>query len=233
MAVIGGAGYLYYQHLVSTPSQVTQEFDEHRYPEPRVQIKGFQFEGYYEDKRLIKIKADKFTIEKKKLGFFRFGMLNVAKLKDAVIDIYGESTKDAGTPVSKASRQTAGPSNMESQWPSGITFKDVFQKESLPSFQVKRISSILIEPICLNLHDEKSLITQITANTAIIRLKNRDILFTGDARVVSGSRILQTEKLIFLPEKVILRTEMPFSLNTPEKRIEGDHLKIDIFLQKY
>ena len=222
--------FLYYQHHTSNLQKARQEIPKQRYPKHRLQIQGFNFDGHFESRKTISIKADKFSIEKKKLGFFRVGLINVAKLKNAVIDIYGVSTKNAGAFIPKDPRQKAEQSNTKAQITRGITFKDVFRKESLPSFSIKRISSIVIEPVSLNLNDEKSLVTQISAASATIRLKKRDIFFTGNVRVVSGSKVLTTDELSMLPENAVIRTDRQFVLKTPEKQVEGVGLTTDITL---
>jgi hypothetical protein len=112
-----------------------------------------------------------------------------------------------------------------------LTFKDVFSREILPSFPIKRISSIVMEPVCVKLHDEQFVVTQISASSASIRLKKRDILFKGNVRVVSGSRVLTTDQLRMLPEEGVIKTDRHFILKTPEKQWEGARLTTDVFLR--
>ena len=227
---MGGMVFLFYQHRTSGLQPTPQQIPRYIPPGHRLQIGGFRYDGNREGKKIISIKADKFTIEKKKLGFFRLGLLNVARFRNAVIDIYGErmgSGKDA-LPMSTA--QAPGKPNTPTQ-NSGMSFKELFTREALPSFSVKRVSSIMIEPICLNLYDGKSLISQITASFANIRLRKRDILFEGDVCVKSGSASLKSDHLILMPENGLLRAERHFVLETPEKRLEGERLTTDLFLR--
>jgi hypothetical protein len=230
-AVIAGVVYLYYQYRISAPQKVGQEDSLYGFPKHRLRIGGFQFEGHFEGRRTISIKADNFTIQKMKLGFFRFGLMNVARLKNAVIDIYGRRDGSDKKSAPDSSEQTTGRLQPNAQLGKGIIFEDVFRKESLPSFSTKRIHSIMIEPVCVNLHDEKSLVTQITASSATIRLKARDISFKGGVRVVSGSRSLMTDQVSLVPENGILKTRRHFILESPGKRLEGEQLTTDVFLK--
>ena len=230
VSVIGAMAFLYHKHRTSIVINSIPEFQHQPYPGHRVQIQGFHFEGNYEGKKAITITAERFTIEKRNLGLLRFGMLNVAKLKNAVIDIYGQVIKDSISSDQNGHHQTYGRANLKGQSKRGITFANVFKKETLPSFPEKRISSILIDPICLKIHVDNFLITQITATTASIKLKNRHIVFNGDVRVISGENILQTGQLTLIPEKAILQTDHHFIIKTAEKREEGEHLRTDIFL---
>jgi len=160
---------------------------------------------------MLSIKADNFTIEKKKVGFFRLGFINVAVFENAVIDIYLKR------------KLSDNRSNF---------IRDAFPslKEALPSFSTKRISSITLKPVCLKLLDGNALFTQITSKVAIIRLKKHNILFKGNVQVVSGDKRLYTECLTFLPEESIMKTEQHFILKTSQKNLEGKKLTVDIFL---
>lgn len=226
VAVLGGVAFLYYQHRTSSSQGVRPAVPAYRHSKHSLRMGGFKFVGNYEGKRIISIRADLFTIEKKKLGFFRFGLLNVARFRNAVIDIYGEKIRSATGAAPVSIGQTA--EIFKSQQ---MTFKEVFRKEALPSFPVKRISSILIEPVTVNLHDGNSVVTRISAASATISLKRRSILFKGNVRVASGSRSLRTDRLVLLPENAVIKIDRRFVLKTPEKELDGEHLTTDIFLR--
>jgi hypothetical protein len=179
--------------------------------EYRLQIKGFKFDSFDDGKNILSIKTDKFTVEKKKLGFFRFGLINVAIFKNAKIDVY-----------LKRSVSSNDDSFISEALPS--------LKDALPSFSIKRISSIIIEPICLNFRDGNHLLTQITSNSAIIGLTKQNILFKGGVHVVSGNRSLTTEGLNFFSEKSVMKINRHFILQKPEKKIEGNTITLDMYL---
>jgi lipopolysaccharide transport LptD-like protein len=154
----------------------------------------------------------------------------VAEFKNAFVDIYGRSKL---TNRATGSKSTKG--NTENLQAGGrlyrdVTFKDMFIREALPSLPMKGVSSINIGPICLNLHNEKSLITQITASSASIRLKHRNIIFTGNVRVVSGLKNLETKRLIFFPEQAMLKTDGSYVLKTSIDEFNGSDLSTDILL---
>ena len=207
--------FYYYHHRASNVKNHREDISHYRHPRPRHVIQGFRFDSNHGGKRVISIKADRFSIQKKKLGFFRFGLMNEAILENAFIHLYGRRSL---------------PEDKSDDW-QDLTFKDVFSRETLPSFPIKRISSIVMEPVCLNLYDEQFVVTQISASSASIRLKKRDILFKGDVRVVSGSRVLTTDQLRMLPEEGVIKTDRYFILKTPEKQWEGARLTTDVFLR--
>ena len=81
------------------------------------------------------IKADRFSIQKKKFAYFRFGLINEAILENALVHLYGKRKK----------------SKNKSDNRQDLTFKDLFSKERLPSFSTKCISSIVMKPVQLDI----------------------------------------------------------------------------------
>ena len=216
--------FIYYRHSTSVPEDNQKNISHYKQRHrPRHEIRGFSFNSSQDGKKVISIKADRFSIKKKKLGFFSFGLMNEARFDNAVIHLYGRSGQNEKSEVPPEGRRAGRSQN--------LTFKGIFSKGSLPSFQVKRISSIVMEPVCVELHDEQSSVTRISAASAVIRLKKRCILFKGNVRVVSGPRVLTTSRLNLFPENAIIRTDQHFTLKTPEKELKGDRLTFDIFLR--
>ena len=210
-----GLALLYYEHRASYALKNQNARAAIKHSNYRLRINGFSLHSAYEDNSAISIKADSFAIEKKKLGFFRFGLINVARFKNAVIDIYGLKKEPVGSSDSGKYKSI---------------FKNVFSGDFLPSNVSKRVSSVIIEPICVRFHDEKSVITEISAASASLRLKHRDILFKGSVRVTSGVSVLTTDKLCFNYNNNTMSADHHYVLNEAGKRYEGNKLTTDIFL---
>ena len=211
IVTVAGTIFLFNRHRTLTARDTQQEVSRQKYLKYHLQIKGFKFNSYDDGENVLSIEADKVTVENKKLGFFRLGLIKVAIFENAIIDVYLKR-KVSGNDVNLI--RAALPS----------------LKDALSSFSTKRISSIIIEPACLNLRDENSLLTQITSNSAIIKLTKQNILFKGGVQVVSGDKSLITERLNFFPENSVMKTDRHFILNTSEKKIEGNHITVDMFL---
>jgi hypothetical protein len=212
LSCFAGIAFLYYEHRASYALKEQNARTAIKHSNYRLRINGFSLHSAYEDNSAISIKADSFRIEKKKLGFFRFGLMNVARFKNAVIDIYGLKKESSDSGKYKS------------------IFKNVFSDDFLPSNVSKRVSSVIIEPICVKFHDEKSVITEISAASASFRLKRRDILFKGSVRVTSGVSVLTTNKLYFNYNNNTMSTDHHYVLNEAGKRYEGNKLTTDIFL---
>jgi hypothetical protein len=214
MVCVGGTISLFIRHRASIPSIEPKDILGRQSTSQRLEFRGFRYDGNLGGKRVISIKADRFSIEKKKLGFLRFGLMNVALFENAFIRIYGDKPDESH----ENSKQK-------------LSFKGSFSKETLPSFPVKRISSIVMEPIDVELHDEHSAVTRISAASATLGLRKRIIVFKGDVRVVSEDRVLTADRLNLLLETAVIKTGGNFLLKAPGKQREGHRLTTDIFLR--
>jgi hypothetical protein len=221
LAGLAGAIILYaYQSSIKTVSdpggyppagQPTQNHD----------IRGFRYTGAFDGQKAISIRADRFSIRKKKIGFFRFGLLNEVRFDNARIDIYGRRIKaEKGTGTALNRGRPAG----------GLSYGAVFSKESMVSFPAKRIATIVFRPVQVVLHDETSEAARISAGSGVIRMTKRDVMFKGNVRVSSGRHILWTDRLKLLPEKTMIITDGPYTLQTPGRKINGQRLTADIYL---
>lgn len=206
-----GAIFVYNQKRILAPNDVQQDMTDQENFNYFVKISGFRFDSNENGENVLSIKADKFTFEKKKLGFFRLGLINDAIFENAIIDLY-----------LKKKRSDNDEDPVLESLPS--------LKEALPSFSTKNISSVVITPIFLNFWVDKSLLTQITSKTAIIKLNKQNISFEGDVQVVSGEKSLFTERLDFFSENSVMKTDHHYILKTAEKNINGKTITLDIFL---
>ena len=215
--MVVGLTITYYNHYSSNNENNRKDISRYPFPKSRHIIKGLHFDGWHEGKKVITIEADKFSVEKKKLGFFRFGLMNVARFENAFIHIFGKGLL-AGHGTDKPHQD--------------LTFKDIFSKETLPALPIKKVFSVEIRPVCVELHDEKSVVMKISADFASIRIKKRDIFFKGHVRVESGPNSLTTDTLSFDPDTAVIKTNDHFILKSPEKQEKGNRLKADLFLRQ-
>jgi hypothetical protein len=213
--VLSGTVFMFLRHQTSSSRDTQQEVPHQKHLKYRFQIKGCNFSRFKDAEKVLSIKADTFTIKKKKLGFFRLGLIHTAEFDNATIDLYLKRKVSVDDTVDDTIR-------IREELPS--------LEDTLPSFPAKRISSIILKPVCLNLQDEHSLLTQITSNSAIIKLTKKNIRFTGDVHVVSGDKSLITERLNFLTENFVIKVDRHFILETPRDIIEGNHITLDLSL---
>ena len=102
MACIACPIFIYCRHRASGPEDnhknISHYKQRHR---PRHEIRGFSFNSSQDGKKVISIKADRFSIKKKKLGFLSFGLMNEARFDNAIIHIYGRSGQTEKTELAR------------------------------------------------------------------------------------------------------------------------------------
>ncbi|RLB32851.1 MAG: hypothetical protein DRH12_19025 [Deltaproteobacteria bacterium] len=188
----------------------------------RQNIEGFRFDGYKNGNKVISIEADRFSIQKKKLGFLRLGLLNEARLQNGFIRIFCHSPTEL-FPNQNHPSLINNPS---------VSFQHIVSKESLPPMPVKRLSSIVIAPIHLELYRNQVLVSKISADYAKIRLVKSDIVFKGNVVLTSATRILTTNFLTFNPTSGTIECKGKYLLNRHGHNISGRHLITDVLLLK-
>jgi hypothetical protein len=191
----------------------------------RMAIGGLAFYGTSGGQKSISIKADRFVIEKKKFGFLSFSLINVARLENAVIDVYGLKAGKLNPPSS------ASPFPSGAQTGKTLNFDHVLSRESFSMFPTKNIGAIEAGPIIVNFHNENNVFTSLTASSGTVRLKEQDILFSGNVRVTSGPRELLTDQLMFLPQKGLFDVDKDYTLKTGDGTVQGKRLTTDIHLK--
>jgi len=199
-----------------------------QYPKPRHEIRGLHFSANVHGRTVLCIDADRFTIEKKKIGFFRFGLVNEARFQNAQIKLFANPRSASSTTLHEVSFSKHTQSDiMTSTRP---TFAGAVTQTALPEMPVKRIGNLVCRPVKIDLYEGDMLTSQIKADTAEVGLRERTIIFTGHVRVVSGKNRLATERLIFFPETGLLRTDTTFVLQREGRPTRGSNLLVDILL---
>ncbi len=219
VCLIAGIFLLYRNSSPPVPKGQAVVPDQMRSAE-RMKVRGFRYYGTSEGRKVLAISADKFTVEKKKIAFFRSGISNDVRLRNACIDIYG---------AQEAVKEASGATRVVSQ--RDLAFPNVFSQESWPSLSSKRISSIRAEPVTVKIHDGESVVTEIHADAAVVRPQKRDFLFEGHVQVKSGGRELKTERLAFIPDGSLMKTDEACEMTVDGKAIKKSGLVTDIFLR--
>lgn len=183
-----------------------------------MQVKRLRVSDHVRGKKTSDIRADELTVEKMKLGHFRFSLFNVARLKNMEIDVFGEPANVAGNPDVLEPRE--------------VTFEGILGKASLSSLGIKRISSLKAEPVRVRLYSQDRLLTSISAASAQFDLDTGQISFRGNVHVVSGPREIQSALLMFIPEKKSLEVGGPCRLKDDTgSTMIGKGFSCDLFLK--
>ena len=229
---------IYYYNRLSDADNLKKKVALHnKKAESDFEIRGFRLNSVREGKRIISINADRFLIQKQSIGFFRFALLNEVRLENAAVVLYGvNDIKDDIAPETTSLPQGTAPSPIGVNASKGnaaseaFKFDNVFSEATLKLFPVKRIASIILEPVCIELRSNDAVASRISAESATIRLNERDILFKKNVRVESDGKVLSADSLNFKPDMSSIETDQNYTLDTPQKRWEGKGLITDIYL---
>lgn len=210
--MIGITGFLVVHYHARTRNSASEHksnaVSNIQFPKPVHVVQGLRYDRFEKENKLFRITADRFYVQKKKMGFFRFGLISEALFDNAFIQLYkrDKSTKnnvDAG-------------------------FADVFD-HALSLFPGKRILSVFMKPVEIECYDKQSLLSHIWADSAVISIKNQKMIFKGDVRIAAGKRSLTTDQLTLFPDNRI-STKKHYVLKIGETQKEGDQITMDIFL---
>ncbi|OIP90162.1 MAG: LPS export ABC transporter periplasmic protein LptC [Syntrophaceae bacterium CG2_30_58_14] len=254
VAMIGGLAFFWFLREPDAPKDRKGAAQ----PTYRMQIEGLRFYGMNQGRRVVSITADRLTLRRGNIVFFSTGLTRAALIENAIIDIYagapapssrnappsaGPPLQNRHLPPAAIPKEGTAPNSFQAEdaaqnrelsplLQSEFDFGGLFAEETFSSlFPVRNIAEIEVSPVTVRLHNDKSLLTEITAARASVRLKDKEILFTGNVRVSAGSSELTTEHLSFLPGTSRLRTDHPFVLKRGDRTLEGTSLTTDLFLQ--
>jgi len=179
-------------------------------------IRGFRFSGYHEGQKAITIKAAKFSVEKKKIGIFKFSVVRAARFRGAEIDLYVNNDSSADSLQDKRT----------------ITTKGLFLKETIPVSLLNGATSAVFEPVKINFCLNDTPITQIRAKRATFEPLQGRIVLDGKIFATAALNQLSTNRLMIYPEKGIIKVNNNFVLKTESQQISGEKLTTDLFLKK-
>jgi hypothetical protein len=179
-------------------------------------IRGFRFSGYHEGQKTITIKAAKFSIEKKKIGVFKFSPMRAARFRGAEVDLYVKNERFA--------------EKLQDQ--KDIIIKGLFSQETMPVSALKGATSLVFEPVKINFYLDDISTTQIRARKATLDPRQRRVILTGQILATTALNQLSTERLMIYPEKGIIEVDNKFVFETKVERITGEKLTTDFFLNK-
>lgn len=181
------------------------------------EILGFTYQYDRGGQKIITIRADRLSIRKMKMGFFRFSLLHEPLLENGLVQLYDQRLLPAPTDVS------THPTSALDQ---------LFSREILPDLPVKKITAVAIKPVAIELfNDTGEMTTRISADSAVVGFSRRDVRLRGNVRVISGPRELLTSHLRLSAAERLLTTERPFVLKDPEGQNRGRKLTADLLLQ--
>jgi hypothetical protein len=223
LLILATVAYLSYNHYSAGL--------EHSAPNPAIsgseqvlhEMRGLSVDSWAKDRKLLTVKAERFSIEKRKFGFFRFGLMKVVHMTDSRIELYDFFTGSSDNPH---------PADNVEKPELDQLLVDSLLKQTVPHSSLKGISAIEMKPVSLRIYDQKRVLTRINADSLFIGSRKGSVAFHGNVSVEAPSGVLTTEELVLLPRQALLETHQYFKLKTLEKEFEGYHLVTNLLLNK-
>jgi hypothetical protein len=209
--------FLFHTQQNHRPAAASLQFAD-QYPGPRHQIHGFRYESNIDGKKRLSLKASKVSLQKKKIGFFRFGLMNELRIDDALFTLYGFFGQDSEQIKDIAEIQAI----------------ETAVANILPQGQAKSLASLVIEPIVIEFHSlgPRHLVSQLQASRTVIQPSTRRISFEGKVVLEAGDKILETDTLYLDTETNQLQSKDHYVMRSSLNRCTGNGLVTDFLLQK-
>ena len=161
MAAVIISRYAVLQQVSPTPHVTVSE---PRVSKPFHDIKKFQYTRTVDGQRLFSIQADRFRVQKKKMGLMRFGLLREILVDHARIDIFSGN----GRPVSLA---------------------PIADRETVRRFGAKTAAALVFNQVRIRVLDEnRTVLCQILAPQGRIDFTSRQMMFEKGVAIEAGSR---------------------------------------------
>ena len=179
-------------------------------------IEGLVYEANHEGRSVFRISADRLVVRKKKIGHFSIGILCEMRIENAVVRINEMPQRKHGG---------------DESFPTPLKFDEIFNKFHLPFNSSGMMSSVDLTPVRFELCDHGTVVAKISASRAMVRFKQKDILFKKKVILSAGTRTLFTEQLSFCPQENQVTAERQFILKTPDGERSGRRLTADVYLR--
>lgn len=179
---------------------------------PQIKIQGITYTQNHLGKKLFFIKAESIEIKKKKLGFFRIGLLKQIELNNVKIDYY------------KAAR------NSDSQNTDMDFSSSLLNAGKMIQTRKQRIAGILVHNVHIQYHQIDGAVTKLRANSLEFKKDRKLIKFKGNVMVNFGNRTLLSKELYFKTKEGVIFTKEKYVLINNGKRQQGQGISTDLHL---
>ena len=209
-AGIGAA--MLYAHLSAAPTvtEPTMTTSTPAVSRHRLHMKGVRYDGISDGKKTFTVRADRFTVDKKKVGFFRISALNTVRLVNARIDVYARSpgapahtSAAPDTPRDTNPHPGAAPPAAEIGMPLHLPEELTDGTIVLPGRAP--VTEVVMEPVEIRVYEGEALAAVISASRATVDARNRALVFTGNVHARFGERNMVAQRLTLGVDKNGLR----------------------------
>ena len=203
----------HYQLIFQDPDKPKAQKVSGIFSKPFHDIAEFRYTRSKNTRRMYSIQADRFRVQKKKMGLMRFALIKEIIVDNAEIDFYKPSDQKI---------------NFQ------ILTQDLKDSKTTGGMIPKSTGKVIFSPVILQiLSQEGQVLSRICAGSATFNLKNKQIVFDRNVQIHSGNRILNAASLTVISKEGQLIARQNVILKTPSRTITRDVLETDMFLTQY
>jgi hypothetical protein len=216
MMAAAALGLFFYSKLnlaVPVPSPGKTTPPSISFSRPFHDIRGFNYSHYNGSEKVFTIGASRFRLEKKKVGFLRVALLKEATLDNAVIDILLSDEDDDLTEKT------------------GSILACLLMDGAFAGLNSGGTGEIFIKSAELRiLSKEEVTLSTVTAEKAILRIKDKTMVFSGNVRIQSGLSRLQSEHVKIYLSTGLVEPGGDYTLEPPDMAAKAKGNFTNIFL---
>ena len=201
----------------------------------RHEIKKLEFNRIVSGKKTLSLKIDRFSIQKMKSGFLRFALANEVHIENAHIKLYDTARLFDSTEYRRSDSISPNPENANinsvdnESHDNKTELINILAEASASLIPAKRIKKIVCYPVLVEFYDKGTMRTSIEASTATVN--NRlQIVFKKNIKMISGSRSLKADRIIFDTARLIFHVQGDYILKDSLRKIKGNKTIVDIYL---
>lgn len=191
--------------------------------------KGISFVEYHGDKKVYSISIDSFYIERTRIGPFAIGPFHIAFLNKVIIDLFQVGIE---TKLDQAIEENKMQKIERKNEFLNLDAMLIEIRRKLP-FEARKIKSIEVKDITINLWKGEERIFRISSNSATLDRKTRDIIFTGQANLDAGENgNLLSHRIRWDRRTRLFRVTDHYYLIQKGKKTEGKGIETDYLLKR-
>jgi len=204
----------------------------------RHDIKKLEFNRTVSGKKTLSFTLDRLSVQKSKVGFFRFALANEVHIENGHIKLYdtqslfGDDRPIKSDSISLSSIDPIKKSTTQAAHENKVDPFNLLSEISSSLIPVKRIAKLVCKPVRVDLYDRGTLRTSISAGTATVNAEHQ-IVFKRNVLMTSDGRILAAHQITFDPAKGIFYVKGPYVLTRNENQTKGTKMAIDIYLNPH
>jgi len=187
--------------------------------------KGISLSEHKMGQLVYSVKIGSFKIKRKKIGFFKIGLIKVAHLDDVVFTINLDN-------LDENFQENSSPNSSGKDKSSANFIKNVLNSEQAKPLQLDKVKEVQINNLTVKIVDSEGPISVISSKRAGINLLKHKLVLQGEVKIASRERGTLTCKELYVSgTDQKFKTDSPYSLLVNNRVYKGKGLETNYLLE--